>query len=77
MTKRGSVAFISTSQRCSASSAVDGGLVAGVELDCGVGITGGGRLPGPSEVVVCDDQLSERTAGGNTGESRAYPASPD
>ena len=80
MTNRGSVALSSTSQRCSASSAADGGLVGGVDPGGDEPRVAGrrDRLLGAGEVVVGDDEaLDERAAGGDRGDRAADTAGAD
>jgi len=56
----------------------DGGLlVARVQLHGLVSVAGGRGALGPAEVVVGDDQLSERAAGGDPGQRRAHAARAD
>ena len=54
-----------------------GGLVPGVELDGAVTVLRGGRVLGPGQVVVGDDQVGKGAAGRDPGEGRTHPASPD
>ena len=53
------------------------GLVPGVELDGAVTVLRRGRVLGPGQVIVGDDQVGKGAAGGDPGEGRANPASPD
>jgi hypothetical protein len=51
----------------------DGGLlVARVQLHGLVPVAGRGRALRPAQVVIGDDQLSERAAGGDPGQGRAH-----
>ncbi len=80
MTNRGSVAFISTSQRCSVSSAdtaaeSEASTLAGNEP----AVTGGGGdLGGPGRVVVGHHhQFEEIAAGGDQRDRAAHSAGSD